>query len=94
MFRRPVKKHEDCDCDKNLKKYLHFLESWCIMASAVTLIARKREVATWVNLFTGGFSVERMSRDSGGGLGHTVVEESVNLTASHCTNHICVCEKR
>ncbi len=49
------------------------------MAIAVTLIAKKREVA----IRGDGFSVERMSRGPG-----REMPGSVNLTASHCTNHI------
>ena len=65
----------------------------------MTLIAKKREVAIVAALICedeipDGFSVERMSRDFGGNIKiPTGVEEapempgSVNLTASHCTNH-------
>lgn len=70
------------------------------------MIAKKREVAIVAALICedeipDGFSVERMSRDFGGDIKiPTGVEEapempgSVNLTASHCTNHISVCRKR
>ena len=39
------------------KRVLHFPNSWCIVATVVTLIALKREVAALV----AGYSVERMS---------------------------------
>lgn len=69
------------------------------------MIAKKREVAIVAALICedeipDGFSVERMSRDFGGNIEVLTGGEapempgSVNLTASHCTNHISVCKKR
>lgn len=69
---------------KRIKKYLHLLEIWCIIASAVTLIAKKREVAIAMNptdsrwVFRGA-NVKRPQ--------NIFFRRSVNLTASHCTNH-------
>lgn len=52
------------EISKKIKKRLHFLESSCIMAIAVTLIALKREVAISLRWVFRGANVKRSASDT------------------------------